>query len=260
MNQTMAGCEIVQANREQVALILDWAGQEGWNPGVHDALSFYAADPTGFYLLQLDGQPIASLSAVNYGSEFAFIGLYLVKPAYRHQGYGYALWQQVLGQSPAACLGLDGVVAQQANYRKSGFVLAHSNIRYLGHQALLDGVRHSYLVRDLSAADWAELIAFDTCHFGFPRQAFLRAWTRQPDSKIRLIRDDGKIAAFGVIRACRQAYKVGPLFAPNREMALALLSDLLADCSAGSEFMLDLPEPNQAALAMVQELGMQACF
>ena len=33
---------------------------------------------------------------------------------------------------PALRAGLDGVVAQQANYRKSGFALAYANIRYGG--------------------------------------------------------------------------------------------------------------------------------
>ncbi len=32
--------------RSEVDLALDWAAAEGWNPGVHDAESFYAADPT----------------------------------------------------------------------------------------------------------------------------------------------------------------------------------------------------------------------
>lgn len=31
----------------QVALMLEWAGREGWNPGRHDAEAFYAADPQG---------------------------------------------------------------------------------------------------------------------------------------------------------------------------------------------------------------------
>ena len=31
-------------------LALDWAAAEGWNPGLHDAHCFYAADPEGFFL------------------------------------------------------------------------------------------------------------------------------------------------------------------------------------------------------------------
>ena len=31
-----------------LAPALEWAAAEGWNPGLHDAHCFYAADPQGF--------------------------------------------------------------------------------------------------------------------------------------------------------------------------------------------------------------------
>ena len=43
-----------------LALPLDWAAAEGWNPGFHDAPSFLAADPDGFLLGELDGRPVGS--------------------------------------------------------------------------------------------------------------------------------------------------------------------------------------------------------
>src|SRR3954468_917648 len=42
---------------DEVRLILDWAAAEGWNPGLHDAEAFLAADPEGFLLGRLDGEP-----------------------------------------------------------------------------------------------------------------------------------------------------------------------------------------------------------
>ena len=33
---------------DEVALAVEWAAQEGWNPGLHDDFSFHAADPGGF--------------------------------------------------------------------------------------------------------------------------------------------------------------------------------------------------------------------
>ena len=35
---------------QEVALVLDWAAQEGWNPGLADAACFAAVDPEGFLL------------------------------------------------------------------------------------------------------------------------------------------------------------------------------------------------------------------
>jgi hypothetical protein len=64
------------------------------------------------------------------------------------------------------------VVAQQDNYRKSGFELAHSNIRYGGRIAPL-GAPSAKLV-PLTDVPFARVQADDV--FPAPRTAFLRAW------------------------------------------------------------------------------------
>ena len=56
-----------------LALALEWAAAEGWNPGLHDAHCFYAADPQGFFVGERDGVPIGCVSAVRYGSGFGFL-------------------------------------------------------------------------------------------------------------------------------------------------------------------------------------------
>lgn len=45
--------------REQLDLAIDWAAAEGWNPGLHDAESFYVADPEGFFMGFLNDEPIS---------------------------------------------------------------------------------------------------------------------------------------------------------------------------------------------------------
>jgi hypothetical protein len=38
---------VEQMTRDDVGLALEWAANEGWNPGLHDAEAFLAADPRG---------------------------------------------------------------------------------------------------------------------------------------------------------------------------------------------------------------------
>ena len=64
----------------------DWARIEGWNPGLDDAPPFWAADPLGYFLAEVDGQPAAAISVVNHDDSFAFLGLYLCRPAFRGRG------------------------------------------------------------------------------------------------------------------------------------------------------------------------------
>src|SRR6476660_9893534 len=119
----------------EVALALDWAAAEGWNPGLADAGPFTAVDPEGFLIGELDGVPASIISAVNYDARFAFLGFYIVRPDLRGRGFGLRIWNAAVEHAGDRTIGLDGVVAQQDNYQKSGFRLAYPNVRYGGRVA-----------------------------------------------------------------------------------------------------------------------------
>ena len=117
---------------DEVALAIDWAAGEGWNPGLSDAVSVRAADPGGFLSARLDGRLVGSIASVRYGQGYGFIGLYIVDPSLRGQGIGTLLWDAGMARQSGRTCGLDGVVAMQDAYARSGFVLAHRNVRYGG--------------------------------------------------------------------------------------------------------------------------------
>ena len=78
---------------------------------------------------ELDGAPAATVSCVEYGATFAFLGFYIVREDLRGRGYGLRIWDAAIAHTGPRVIGLDGVVAQQQNYRKSGFELAYANVR-----------------------------------------------------------------------------------------------------------------------------------
>ncbi|MFC4297233.1 GNAT family N-acetyltransferase [Castellaniella hirudinis] len=80
--------QIRTMRRDELNFAMDLAAREGWNPGLHDAASFYAADPGGFLISLLDDVPIGCISAVRYGDGFGFLGFYIVVPEHRGRGYG----------------------------------------------------------------------------------------------------------------------------------------------------------------------------
>ena len=99
--------EIRHMTGQDLETAIEWAAKEGWNPGLADARSFQAADRNGFLVGLLDGEPVASISAVSYGTEFAFIGMYIVRPDMRGRGYGWRIWQAAMGQVNGIPTGLD---------------------------------------------------------------------------------------------------------------------------------------------------------
>ena len=242
-------------SRQEVELALGWAAAEGWNPGLGDATPFQVADPTGFLVGLVDDAPVATLSVVRYSADFGFLGLYIVAPDRRGRGYGRRLWDAGLAYLRGCTIGLDGVVAQQENYRRSGFTYAWPNFRFGGR---VEGRTDAALV-DARTLPFAAVEALDRRLFPAPRPAFLAAWLAMPESVSLALRDDGTVVGLGTIRRCRQGCKVGPLYAPDRAAAERLLRGLAA-AMPGQELFLDLPGPNEAAMAMAHNLGLTQRF
>jgi hypothetical protein len=252
-------CTIRTLQRDEIRLAIDWAGDEGWNPGLHDAASFHAADPEGFLVAEVDGVPVGCISAVAYGSSFGFIGLYIVTPAWRGRGVGMRLWNAGMGRLAGRVVGLDGVPAQQENYRRSGFALAWRNVRYGGH-ARASGARLPVEVIPLAQIDLDTLCRKDAEVFPAPRRAFLQAWRAMPDSTGLAWQGDGRLRGWGVIRRCRTGHKIGPLVADEPAVASALYAGLRDAVPAGDAVFLDVPEPNAEAVALARAHGLGSVF
>ncbi|CCE08666.1 conserved hypothetical protein [Bradyrhizobium sp. STM 3843] len=243
--------------QEEIALAIDWAAAEGWNPGLADAACFATVDPQGFLIAERNGAPVATVSCVNYDAHFAFLGFYIVRQDLRGRGYGLRIWNAAMAHAGRRVIGLDGVVAQQDNYRKSGFHYAYANIRY-GGTVGAPAISQAGVV-PLTAISSSAIEASDASVFPAPRVAFLRAWINAPGHVGRALIRDGDLAGWGVIRPCRLGYKIGPLVAADRAAAEAVLSALLAEIG-DAELFLDVPAVNRDAAALAQHLGLTPVF
>jgi len=253
---------IRRMNRQDLNLAIDWAAGEGWNPGLMDAGPFMGADPQGFFLAELEGKAVGSLSAVAYDSRFGFVGLYIVRPEYRGQGHGRRLFRAGLDYLGSRTIGLDGVPAQQETYRRYGFDAAYRTFRYEGTARLgspLAAAESSGALVDLRSIPLDDLAAYDVHVFPSPRPTFLEAWIRQPGTAALGALRSGRLAGYGVLRPCRVGYKIGPLAADDEGVAEILFEGLLAQVP-GEKVYLDTPEPNRAATGLAERHGMTPVF
>lgn len=253
----MSDLQIRNLRPEEIPLAIDWAAAEGWNPGLADAACFALPDPLGFFVGEIDGAPVATVSCVNYDDRFAFLGFYIVREHFRGQGHGLRIWNAAITHAGARVIGLDGVVAQQDNYKKSGFRLAYANIRYGGIVAAPPKPPAEIVALD--KIPFATVEADDATVFPAARSAFLRAWINTSGHVGRALLRDGRLTAWGVIRPCRTGRKIGPLVADDREAAMAVVQALLAHAD-GSEVYLDVPAVNAEAVALASELGLKPVF
>ncbi|MCO7187804.1 MULTISPECIES: GNAT family N-acetyltransferase [unclassified Pseudoalteromonas] len=245
--------------RAEVDLAVDWAAQEGWNPGLEDAQCYYQADPEGFLIGTVDDEPIAVISAVKYDDTFGFIGFYIVKPEYRGQGFGLKIWQAAMTRLAGCNIGLDGVVEQQENYKKSGFTLAYSNRRYQASSQML-AVRGTTEMTDLNALPHKTIERFLEPFFPVQRTRFWHAWQAQSNAISIGLLIGGELQGVGVIRQCREGYKIGPLFAQNAQQAEALIGTLSSKVGSDCAVYLDVPACNSSATGLAEKLNMTPVF
>lgn len=247
--------EVRTMSAADLARALDWAAAEGWNPGLDDARAFQIADPQGFLVGLLGGEPVGCISVVRYGGDFAFLGFYIATPQIRGQGYGIQIWNAGMARLTGRTIGLDGVPAQQDNYRKSGFRLAWRNIRYQGIAAARGLAPPAVTLADAKALPFEGIAAYDRRFFPASRDAFLANWIGAPGHIALAAIRDGAIAGLGVIRPCREGFKIGPLYAADAAIAGALVGGLCERAGPGV-VALDVPESNALAVHLAESLGM----
>ena len=246
---------------EEAATLVDWAADEGWNPGLHDARVFWQTDPEAFIAAELEGELIGGGAIVSYHREFGFMGLFIVRPEFRGRGLGRQLWHARvrLLQSRlrgGAAIGMDGVFEMQDWYAQGGFAFAHRSIRYEGTG--VDVVRAPGLV-PASEVPFERLAQYDRRCFPTWREGFLRPWLEQPEA-LALAAVDGKtVQGYGVIRRCRVGGKIGPLLADDADLAETLYTALAAHLP-GEPVYLDVPEINAFAMGLARRHEMREVF
>ena len=249
--------------RSEVDFAVDLAAAEGWNPGLHDAEPFYTVDPDGFFIGLVNNRPVGCISAVSYGNGFGFMGFYIILPEHRSKGYGMQLWEKGIEHLKGHNIGGDGVFERLEDYRRSGFAAVYSNIRFeylvpAETDTAEEGAGKENV--PVSEIPFAEILRCDRECFPAERQAFLERWLAMPESYGAGRMEGERLRGYGVIRTCRQGYKIGPLFADNAEIADSLFRDLVSRAEPGLPVYLDVPEVNVPGMELAQRYGMRRVF
>jgi GNAT superfamily N-acetyltransferase len=248
-------------SRPELETLVKWAADEGWNPGRYDADIFWQTDPDGFIAAEVGGEFVGGGSIVSYQGNFGFMGFFIVKPKFRGQGLGTQLWfarREILQSrlNASASIGMDGVFEMQPFYTKGGFKFSHREIRFEG-KGIACSLPSSVI--PLSALSFDLIRDYDQVHFPAERTDFLKAWITQPESRALGVLENKQLKGYGVIRRCKNGYKMGPLFADNADIALDLFNSL-SDHAAEEAIYIDVPEVNQHAMQIVNDKGMKEVF
>lgn len=244
--------QIRPMTQKDVDLALDWAAEEGWNPGRYDSDAFIVTDPNGFFIIEVGGTPAGSVSAVTYDQHYGFLGLYFVRPEFRGGPVGDLLWRTGLGRLGNRTIGINVRLEHVEQYRQLGFEHGFNIVRYEG----IGGGQAVHETVDLRVFTFDRLVGFDAGIFGARRPEFLKRWTEPRLGKdVGIIGADGVIAGYGVVRAGRRGHKIGPLFANGEGRAQQIFQTLAASVP-GEQIFLNVPVANPEAIELAERHGM----
>ena len=201
-----------------------------WRPGALDHESYFAADKTGFFVGELDGQAVSFLSAVKYSREYVFMSSYIVDTPYRGKGYGLETFKAALTSLPEGCnCGGESSEEMVDIYAKAGFKPYWKNQRIVINAArALSDVHHpnGVTIQPACEVPFHDILDYDTSVHVYARPSFLKKWISAPNCFSYAATDhNGSVLGYTVVRSTfrpEDGWKIGPLFAENSKIAKSL--------------------------------------
>ncbi|WP_298532275.1 GNAT family N-acetyltransferase [uncultured Algibacter sp.] len=253
--------ELKKLNREDLKILIEWANNEGWNPGENDFDVFWKTDTDGYYGFYHENKLIAGGAIISYNQVFGFMGLFIVHPEFRGHKIGKRLWylrRDLLLKrlKKGATIGMDGVVEMQAFYEKGGFKTAYREERFegIGQEATL-----SRDVSSIEIEDFEKIANYDFKCLGYKRKVFLKNWITIPNSKGFKFTQIDELTGYVVLRKVNSGYKIGPLFANSYEVAEELYKACL-NSAVGKPVYLDIPVINKGAVNLMKKYKAKYTF
>ena len=174
-------------------------------------------------------------------TDFAWLGMTIVSPAFRHRGIARELATRMLAKIGDRTVMLHATMDGVPLFESLGFVCAGWVHRHQGsvfHAPLLP-LRDGERIRPISQRDEAALADLASRSSGLPRAAVIKHLLTVADGVA--IDRAGELIAFATLRKFGHGFVIGPVIAPDIDRAKALIA-YWAGTRAGSLVRVDAPD------------------
>ena len=238
--------------------------EAGWNQTVEDWRMMLAAAPA-IGQLGDDGTLAATALVMPYGDRIGWIAMVLTTASHRRRGLATAnlRWAIETCDRKGLIAGLDATPTGREVYRPLGFHDVWPLQRWVRVRAALAGrVRAALAGRESSTgvvvrlvddADLDDIAALDADVFGARRDDLLAYLHLNQPHHAWVAVENGEPVGFVLARAGRLALHIGPLIAPDADLASALLERSLTDVDAAVS--IDVPDHQPAFHRHLRDLG-----
>ena len=224
-------------SKDILKYVLEYSDQLGWLPGKMDVELMWASGP-GFYVGEINGARITSVSMVEVGHNYGYVSYYFCDEKHRGKGYAYKTWKTARASvSPEVNLALDAELSFSSLYEREGFKRAwgfascavdvSSVLEAYRSKKLCDGV----IITPATEVDFTKLKLYveDAIGFTFVLPDLLQKWITLPTHTAMAATDTGSGAVVGFVAIretmdChKNGYNLAPLLADSASIARALL-------------------------------------
>ena len=251
--------EVRPLTRDELDVVLRWAVDAGWNPGLHDADALWAADPDALWGVEVDGMLVGAGATVRRGSRAGGVGLLLVEPSHRSRGIGSLTFPFLVDGAlsrleAGAGLALDCPESYQDFCERFGFVPVRRVARSTTVATL--GRRGPYTgqLRALAQLPFDRVVAYDAKFSGGERPDFLRAWMTPKGGLGLGAYEGGWLIGMAILRPAHDGFRIGPFYAESRDVAEDLFV-ALSGTVVGQKLVLDVPLEDPDIVAFASSKG-----
>lgn len=179
------------------------------------------------FAVEVDGRLAGTALWWPYGDDHASTGMIIVSPDAQRRGIGAAMMDALLADAGHRTIILNSTVEGRALYERLGFVPYGEVFQ---HQAVLTQapppVPGDATLRNLAPADVPALRAVDRDGSGMVRDLLLEALLEIGD--VMVAERDGRVIGYGCVRTWGRGVVIGPVVAPDGDVARALIAALAA--------------------------------
>ncbi len=148
-----------------------------------------------------------------------------------------------------AAIKLDATPEGREVYLKLGFVDEYEVRRYIASPPGVTSDRSTVTVRPVDETDWPTIADLDRDAFGADRLSLLLRIASDNPHKALVAVARNQVPGFGLAYPGHDAFHLGPIVAPDRDTAAALL-DTLLDLNTQPTVHFDLLSPNPEAITL----------
>ena len=215
---------------------------EGWNQLKKDWALLINYKESVNLVAVLDDRIVGTVTAINYASTVAWIGMMLVDRNYRGRGISKLLLLEVIDKlDKCKSIKLDATPSGRPVYLKLGFKDEYTLYRMTNPSVSKISLSDNPIETEkMRPGDILKVAAFDRKVFGADRTELITSLYESCPELAWIIKEDKKVAGFCLGRRGQNFTQIGPVYASSEKRAKALIRSAINQI-IGQAVVVDIP-------------------